>query len=116
MMRKLTPSEVLMAFLVDVIRNLWDKGMYRQDKWLQMCHDEWFDVWTIWRTSITMSDVDRQIEEMHSEPLIDDPIYWEEEKGETPLGGAMGFSYDFVDRSRGRSNPVQGAEQRKADG
>lgn len=86
-----------MAFLVEVIRILWDKGLYRQNKWLQMIHDEWFEVWTIWRTGITMKDVDRQIEEMFHESEIDPPVFSEELEGETPLGGKMELRAPWLD-------------------
>jgi hypothetical protein len=110
-MRKLTPFELSMAFCVEVVRQLWDRGLYRQNKWLQMCHDEWFDVWTIWRTSITMKDVDRQVAELNPEPVsVPEPIYWEEKEGETPLGGPIGFTYDFVDNPGSGPDSVQGPE------
>ena len=96
-MRKLTPTEVFMAFCVEVVRQLWDRGLYRQNKYAQMCHDEWFEVWTIWRTHKTMEDVDRQIEEMFYESEIEPPVYYEEQNGETPLGGAMGIRNEFTD-------------------
>jgi hypothetical protein len=86
-----------MAFLVEVIRILWDKGLYRQNKWLQMIHDEWFEVWTIWRTGITMKDVDRQIEEMFHESEVDPPVFSEELEGETPLGGKMELRAPWLD-------------------
>jgi len=97
MMRKLTPTEVFMAFCVEVVRQLWDRGLYRQNKYAQMCHDQWFEVWTIWRTGKTMKDVDRQIEEMFYEPEIEPPVYYEEQNGETPLGGVMGIRNEFTD-------------------
>lgn len=86
-----------MAFLVEVIRILWDKGLYRQNKWLQMTHDEWFEVWTIWRTGLTMKDVDRQIEEMFYESEIDPPVFSEKLEGETPLGGKMELRAPWLD-------------------
>lgn len=96
-MPRLTPTEVFMAFCVEVVRQLWDRGLYRQNKYARMCHDQWFDVWTIWRTGKTMEDVDRQIEEMFYEPEIEPPVYYEEQNGETPLGGAMGIRNEFTD-------------------
>lgn len=99
-MRQLTPTEVFMALCVDVVRNLWDRGLYRQNKWLQMCHDEWFEVWTIWRTSITMKDVNRQTEVLNPNPVeMSKPVYWEEKEGDTPLGGAMGLRNEFTDHN-----------------
>ena len=97
--------------IVDIIRHLWDHGLYRDNKWLKMCHDYWFDYWVEYKTQITMKDVDEQIAELNPEPVsVPDPIYWEETEGERLLGGSMGFSYDFVDRSGSSSDPVQGAE------
>jgi len=63
-----------------------------------------------------MADVDRQIEEMFEESKVTPPIYWEEEDGETPLGGPLGYTYDFVDTASSPADPVQGPEQREADG
>lgn len=97
-MRKLTPTEVFMAFCVEVVRQLWDRGLYRQNKYAQMCHDQWFEVWTIWRTGKTMEDVDRQISDLNPEPVVfGKPVYYEEQDGETLLGGAMGIRNEFTD-------------------
>ena len=86
-----------MALVVEIIRALWDKGLYRDNKWLRLCHDNWLHHWIDWRTSLTMEDVDQQAKELTPEPKVVKPLYWEEEEGETPLGGPMGFRYDFVD-------------------
>ena len=96
-MRALTATEVCMAFLVEVIRILWDNDLYRQNEWLQIIHDEWFDAWTIWRTGITMKDVDRQIEEMFHESETDPFVFSEELEGETPLGGKMELRAPWLD-------------------
>ena len=114
-MKRLTSTEVFMAFLVEVIRQLWDHGLYHNNEYLKKCHDEWFWAWTEWKTQKTMQDVDRQIGEMFYETEIEPPLYWEEEEGETPLGGPMGFSYDF-DNTPSSSDSVQGTEQREGDG
>jgi hypothetical protein len=99
------------GLIVDIIRHLWDHGLYRDNKWLKMCHDYWFDYWVEYKTQATMKDVDEQVAELNPEPVsVPDPIYWEETEGETLLGGSMGLSYDFVDRSGSSSDPVQGAE------
>ena len=91
-------SKVLKALAVEVIRLLWDQGLYRDNEILKMCHDNWFSFWVDWRTSLAMEDVDRQVEELNPDPVqFNEPIYWEEEHGETPLGGAMGISHDFTD-------------------
>lgn len=85
------------GLIVDIIRRLWDRGLYRDNKWLKMCHDYWFDYWLDYRTATTMRDVDKQIAAIQEEPEIPEAVYWEEEEGETPLGGAIGFSYEFTD-------------------
>jgi len=95
---------------VEIIRIIWDHGYLRDNKWLQMVHDNWFEFWVDYKAAQTMADVDKQIEEMFYEPEIDPPLYWEEEEGETPLGGPMGLSYEFVDRQGGSSDPLQGPE------
>jgi len=88
-----------MAFLVEVIRILWDKGLYRQNKWFQMTHDEWFDVWTIWRTGLTMEDVDRQAKELTPDPVVTPPVFSEEIDGETLLGGKMELRAPWLDEA-----------------
>lgn len=88
-----------MAFLVEVIRILWDKGLYRQNKWFQMTHDEWFDVWAIWRTGLTMEDVDRQAEELTPDPVVAPPVFSEEIEGETLLGGKMELRAPWLDET-----------------
>lgn len=96
----------MMALVVEIIRALWDKGLYRDNKWLRLCHSNWLHHWIDWRTSLTMEDVDQQAKELTPEPKVVKPLYWEEEEGETPLGGPMGFRYDFVDDARSGSDPV----------
>ena len=105
-MKKLPAKRVIKALVVEIIRVLWDKGLYRDNKWLRLCHDNWLHHWLDWRTSLTMEDVDQQTKELTPEPEIVKPVYWEEEEGETPLGGPMGFRYDFVDDARSDSDSV----------
>lgn len=81
--------DTLMALVVEVIRDLWDRGLYRQNPTLKRIHDHWFDVWVSWRTDLTMKDVDRQIEEIREPSGVDKPIFIEEADGETLLGGPM---------------------------
>lgn len=107
-MNRIDPR-VARALVVEIIRVLWDKGLYRDNKWLRMCHDNWIGYWIDWRASLTMKGVDRQIEEMSHEPSIEPPLYWEQEEGETPLGGALGYTYEFDD-APSSTDPVQGAE------
>lgn len=80
---------------VEIIRILWDHGYYRDNRWLRMCHDNWIGFWIDWKASLTMKNVDRQIEEMFYESEIEPPVYWEETEGETPLGGPIGYTYRF---------------------
>jgi len=82
---------------VDIIRRLWDRGLYRDNKWLRMIHDNWIGHWIDVKAAVTMSDVDRQIEEMYREPEIVAPTYWEQEEGETLLGGPIGYTYEFYE-------------------
>jgi hypothetical protein len=60
------------GLVVEIIRILWDNGLYRQNPWLQRVHDYWFDYWVQFKTDSTMADVDRQIEELHKQ--------WDEEE------------------------------------
>ena len=90
--------KVVKALVVEIIRVLWDRGLYRDNKWLRMCHDNWINFWIDWRTEKTMADVDRQIEDLFHESEMDPPLYWEEEKGDTPLGGAMGLRHEFTEK------------------
>jgi len=78
------------ALVVEIIRSLWDEGLYRQNPTLKRIHDEWFSFWVEWKTEVTMQDVDRQIEELVEPAEVDAPVFWEEE-GNTPLGGKMGL-------------------------
>ena len=82
--------------MVETIRRLWHHGMYRQNPWLQKVVDNWFDIWVEVRTEATMQDVDRQVKKLNPNPVeVVEPVYWEEEKGETPLGGTIGYTYEF---------------------
>ena len=35
----------------------------RDNKWLKMCHEYWFDEWVEYRTCLTMESVDQQIKQ-----------------------------------------------------
>lgn len=95
---KLTPTQVCKALVVEVIRRLWDRGLYRTNTILQQIHDNWFDLWIEFKTQKTMNEVDQQIKELNPNPVeFAEPVHWENEHGETPLGGAMGISHDFND-------------------
>ena len=81
---------------MEIIRNLWDRGLYRDNEWVRLCHDNWLGYWIDWRASLTMRSVDEQAKKLTPEPEIVKPIYWEEKEGESPLGGTIGFTYDFT--------------------
>lgn len=97
-----TWQQLAQALTVDIIRRLWDAGEYRQNKWLKMIHDNWFDVWVEWKTDLTMRDLDRQVEEMFLEweedHWSDDWTFEEDLDGETPLGGEMRLRAPFMDK------------------
>jgi len=86
------------GLIVDIIRRLWDKGLYRDNKTLQAVHKNWFNFWVDHRTSITLKDVDKRTKKLNDQPIdIAKPVYWEEETGETALGGPIGYRYEFKD-------------------
>ena len=108
-LRDLTVTKRLQAVAVDVIRRLWDRGLYRDNKWLRQTHDNWIHHWIDVKTAVTMRSVDAQAADLTPEPEIIKPVYWEETEGETALGGPLGYTYKFDDASGG-ADPVQGAE------
>ena len=85
------------GFVVEVIRILWDHGMYRDNKWLNMVHDNWFNFWVDYKTCLTMQDVDRQIEELSEPSEVDEPTFTVTLEGETPLGGEMRLRAPWID-------------------
>ena len=87
----------LQGFTVDVIRRLWGHGMYRDNKWLKMCHENWFQYWVDYKTCLTMRDVDAQVEELLEPSEVDKPIFTETLEGETPLGGEMRLRAPWLD-------------------
>ena len=108
-LRNLTVAKRLQAVAVDIIRRLWEAGFYRDNKWLRMIHDNWVHHWIDVKTAVTMRSVDAQAADLTPEPEIAPPLYWEEEEGETPLGGAFGYTYKFDD-APGGADSVQGPE------
>ena len=100
-LREITVVKRLQALVVDITRRLWEKGLYRDNKWLRMCHDYWLHHWLDVKTAVTMSSVDEQVKVLTPEPEVIKPIYWEEEEGETPLGGSLGYTYKFDDAPGG---------------
>lgn len=93
----MNPCFCYRGLVVDVIRELWDRGLYVDNKWLKACHETWFPYWVDYRTCLTMQDVDQQIEELFTEPEVDSPVFTEELKGETPLGGNMRLRAPWLD-------------------
>ena len=114
-LRSLTVTQRLQAVAVEIIRRLWDVGLYRSNKLLRMLHDNWVHHWVDVKAAAVMRSVDAQAEALTPEPEVVKPLYWEEEEGETPLGGALGYTYQFDDAPSG-ADPLQGSEQRKEDG
>ena len=108
-LRNLTVTKRLQAVAVDVIRRLWDRGLYRDNKWLRMVHDNWLHHWIDVKTAVTMRSVDAQAADLTPEPEVIKPVYWEEEEGETALGGPLGYTYRFDD-APSSADPLQGAE------
>ena len=108
-LREITVTKRLQAVVVDIIRRLWDRGLYRDNKWLKMIHENWISHWIDVKTAVTMRSVDAQAADLTPEPEIIKPVYWEETEGETPLGGPLGYTYHFDD-APGGADPVQGAE------
>lgn len=98
-------TEILQALTVEVIRRLWDRGLYRANPWLQRVHANWLPVWVRWRTRITMRSVDSQaaaiVQQWELEaPSLTAPIFSEALEGETPLGGEMRLSRPDLDLER----------------
>ena len=84
------------GLVVEIIRILWDHGLYRQNPWLQRIHDYWFDYWVEFKTQQTMKDVDDQAKCFPGESGVPDPIYTEQKEGPTALGGEMRLTAPWV--------------------
>ena len=108
-LREITVTKRLQALAVDIIRRLWDRKLYRDNKWLKMIHENWIGHWIDVKTAVTMRSVDAQAADLTPEPEIIKPVYWEETEGETALGGPLGYTYRFDD-APGGADSVQGAE------
>ena len=106
-LRNLTVVKRLQAVVVGIIRRLWEEGLYRDNEWLRMVHDNWLHHWIDVKTAVTMRSVDAQAADLTPGPEVIAPLYWEEEEGETPLGGAFGYTYEFDD-APGGADPLQG--------
>lgn len=102
---KLNRTQILQALTVEVIRRLWDRGLYRANPWLRKVHTNWFDVWVEWRTEITMRSVDRQANAIvadwdRQEAEGRRPVFSQVLEGETPLGGEMRLTRADLDLER----------------
>ena len=88
-------SDVVKAVVVEVIRRLWDRGLYRDNVWLKQIHDNWIIEWIDWKTANTMRDVDDQATAIRKDweepPVV--PVFSERLDGETALGGPMQTSH-----------------------
>lgn len=75
-------ARLLQAVAVEIIRRLWDLGRYRQNRWMQAVHDEWFEVWVEWRTQQTMKDLDQQIAQIKKDDTEQaPPVFSEDDSG-----------------------------------
>jgi len=108
-LREITVTKRLQALAVDIVRRLWDRNLYRDNKWLKMIHENWISHWIDVKTAVAMRSVDAQAAALTPEPEIIKPVYWEEETGETALGGPLGYTYRFDD-APGGADSVQGPE------
>ena len=104
--RKFSVSETLQAVMVEIIRRLWHSGKFRSNAIMQKIVDQHFDLWVDWRTQITMRDVDNQAAEIVADweaenlDTVEQFLYNEIVKGETPLGGEMRVTATFMDREK----------------
>ena len=109
--RTFTVAETLQALTVELIRRLWDQGkLVGPDwKWVKRIHDNWIGTWIDWKAQATMINVDQQAKDLTPPPEVSKPLHWEEEEGETPLGGTIGFTYKFDD-APSSADSLQGPE------
>ena len=108
--RAITAAKKLRALVVEAIRRLWNHGYLHNNKIIDMIYQAWLPDWIDVKTGTTMASVDAQSGALTPEPKVLSPLYWEEEEGETPLGGAFGYRYTFVDDAPSSADPVQGSE------
>lgn len=88
---------------VEIVRILWDHGLYRQNPWLQRIHDYWFDYWVEFKAQQTMKDADGQVKRFPEESGVPDPIYTEQKEGTTALGGEMRLTAPWAISEQGAS-------------
>jgi uncharacterized protein YijF (DUF1287 family) len=97
------------ALAVEVIRQLWDRGLYRQNKVLQQIHANWFTFWVEWKTQKTIENVDRQVAEIQEQWAKEDPkpvIIEHEPDGSNAqelLGGTMEIKAPWYEADSTRS-------------
>ena len=109
--REITVTKRLQALVVSIIRRLGDHGYLHNNKYANAIYHAWVHHWIDVKTAITMDSVDEQAKALTPEPEVVKPVYWEEEEGETALGGSFGYTYRLND-APGGADPVQGSEQR----
>ena len=93
----MTRCFTIQGFAVDLIRELWDRGLYQDNECLQAISKEWFGYWVDYRTCLTMEDVDAQIEELVQPTEVAKPLFTEIKEGESPLGGMMRLRAPWID-------------------
>ena len=94
----MTSSKTAKALVVELIRRLWDRGLYRDNAWLRWIHDNWIGAWIDWKTAETIAEVDQQAAQIlqgweEEAAAAQAPVFTETQKGETPLGGPMQLSH-----------------------
>ncbi|MGA0101324.1 MAG: hypothetical protein ACO3HF_04685 [Burkholderiaceae bacterium] len=63
----MTIIDRLKGLTVEIIRMLWDRGYYRQNKILKRIHDWWFEYWVQMKTAHTMVQVDREASQFRAQ-------------------------------------------------
>ena len=107
--RAITVTKRLQALVVSIIRRLWDHGYLHNNQYANAIYHAWVHHWIDVKTADTMRSVDAQAADLTPEPEVIAPLYWEEEEGDTPLGGAFGYTYK-LDDAPGGADPLQGPE------
>jgi hypothetical protein len=85
------------GLIVDIVRRLWDRGLYKDNKWLKIVHANWFSYWVDYKACLTMQDADTQIKGLLETSQVDKPIFTEANEGETQLGGEMRLRAPWID-------------------
>lgn len=87
------------GWIVEIIRRFWDRGEYRDVEWMQKTHTAWFEDWVEMRTYRTLEEFDDMASEFFPPSQVDEPVFTEEEEGETPLGGIMRLRAPWLDET-----------------